>query len=184
MKASPSGGIAFRAVRWDSDDECALLASWNNDPATRRFLVRAKDAANASREITPDDIRREGDGLGESVMLMVGEAPVGVGRFALGPPKLLRPSPQTAWLAPLIGERDLRGRGLGRRLVEHLEALATQAGARDFEVGVFEFNERALRLFQSLGYREVARLPERTWWDGRRWEEIRLRKTAGRTRPP
>lgn len=59
----------------------------------------------------------------------------------------------------------------------HLETLAADTGAERIEIGVFEYNVRALRFFKELGYLEFTRRPERVYWDGRMWSEIRLLKT-------
>jgi ribosomal protein S18 acetylase RimI-like enzyme len=47
-----------------------------------------------------------------------------------------------------------RGRGVGRALMLAAETWARQSGVRKLTLGVFEDNERALRLYRSLGYVE------------------------------
>ena len=61
--------------------------------------------------------------------------------------------------------------------IAHLERLAGGAGAARIEIGVFEYNERALSFFDQLGYVAFERRAERAYWDGRLWSEIRLLKT-------
>ena len=85
--------------------------------------------------------------------------------------------PHTAWIALIIGEAKLRRRRLGARIVAHLERLAGGASAARIEIGVFEYNERALSFFDQLGYVAFERRAERAYWDGRLWSEIRLLKT-------
>ena len=51
------------------------------------------------------------------------------------------------------------------------------AGADRIGIGVFEFNERALCCFTSLGYDAFLRRPDPVWWGGRMWSDIRLLKT-------
>jgi RimJ/RimL family protein N-acetyltransferase len=110
-------------------------------------------------------------------MVLVDGAPAGQAHFEIDTPKLLEPSPHTAWFGLMIGETRLRGLGLGRRIVGHLEELAQDAGATQVEIGVFAYNERSLRFFENLGYGEFARIPERAWWAGQLWEDIRLSKS-------
>ena len=44
------------------------------------------------------------------------------------------------------------------------------------ELGVFEFNTRALKLYQKLGYTEIARIDAFTYWEGKMWQDIRMEK--------
>ena len=47
----------------------------------------------------------------------------------------------------------VRGRGIGRRVMELTEEVARSVGARDIELHAFAQNARARRLYESLGYR-------------------------------
>ncbi len=54
---------------------------------------------------------------------------------------------------------DARGRGLGRRLMDHAMQLARAQGCHESSLIVFSRNRRALSLYQKLGYLERARQP-------------------------
>ncbi|WP_437667262.1 N-acetyltransferase family protein [Sorangium sp. So ce1182] len=47
---------------------------------------------------------------------------------------------------------EARGRGVGRRVMELAEEVASGLGARDLELHVFARNTRARRLYETLGY--------------------------------
>ncbi|WP_437930019.1 GNAT family N-acetyltransferase [Sorangium sp. So ce291] len=47
---------------------------------------------------------------------------------------------------------EARGQGVGRRVMELAEEVASGLGARDLELHVFARNARARRLYESLGY--------------------------------
>ena len=55
---------------------------------------------------------------------------------------------------------DQRGRGLGRVIVEELVAAATALGKHVMIAGIDGGNPASLRLHASLGFVEVARMPE------------------------
>lgn len=60
----------------------------------------------------------------------------------------------------MVGKRD-RGQGLGRLLGEHALATAKQLGYRAMQFNfVVSTNEAAVRLWQSLGFAIVGRVPE------------------------
>lgn len=69
----------------------------------------------------------------------------------------------TRW--PLVGEisdlmvrEDLRGRGIGTRLIAELTQIAAQMQIQTLEIGVMASNSRALALYQRLGFVEHRRL--------------------------
>lgn len=81
-------------------------------------------------------------------------------------PELLRPLVELELLAPgtfyvngLATLPGYRGQGLGSKLLEAARGMATQAGCEEISLAVFEQNEDAVRLYESHGYRAVARRP-------------------------
>ncbi|MFH1330628.1 MAG: GNAT family N-acetyltransferase [Actinomycetota bacterium] len=73
---------------------------------------------------------------------------VGVARGALL-------SPAEAWSQGLRVHPDHRRRHLGAALLEHLAVWAASAGARVMRLSAEEWNESALALFSTLGFRPV-----------------------------
>jgi diamine N-acetyltransferase len=54
-------------------------------------------------------------------------------------------------------ETDVQGRGLGRRLMSAALRHPRRAAARRVYLQVWETNERAIRLYESLGFRTIGR---------------------------
>lgn len=173
--------VTYRDVDLDSEEDCELLARWNNDPALKHLFNRFDDAESFAKVLSPAYFKRLGQtspagGAHGSLMVMVDGAAVGQATFETDTPKLLCELPRTAWIALVIGEEHSRGRGLGTRVVAELEARVAMAGAERIEVGIFAYNERSLGFFAHLGYEEFARTSPRAWWDGRLWADVRMRK--------
>ncbi|MGH8278101.1 MAG: GNAT family N-acetyltransferase [Gammaproteobacteria bacterium] len=57
------------------------------------------------------------------------------------------------YLEDLFIRREFRGRGYGRKLLSHLARLALARGCGRFEWAVLDWNEPAIRFYQSLGAR-------------------------------
>jgi RimJ/RimL family protein N-acetyltransferase len=44
------------------------------------------------------------------------------------------------------------------------------------ELGVFEFNTVAIGLYKKMGYNEIGRIEDFTYWNGKMWQDIRMEK--------
>lgn len=62
------------------------------------------------------------------------------------------PATGPTWLLSLGVARDQRGRGLGRRLMVEMLSRLRSEGVREFRLAVDPENERAVRLYTSLGF--------------------------------
>ena len=74
-----------------------------------------------------------------------------------------------------VGERDCWGQGLGTEatalMVEHaFEVL----GMHRVGLSVFEFNARAIRSYEKVGFRIEGRSREALWRDGSYWDELHM----------
>ncbi len=103
---------------------------------------------------TEDDLRRTlfGERPAAEVVLaeVAGEAsPVGFALFFhnystfLGRPGL--------YLEDLFVRTAWRGRGIGRRMLQHLARIAVERGCGRFEWWVLDWNEPAIRFYRSIG---------------------------------
>jgi RimJ/RimL family protein N-acetyltransferase len=82
----------------------------------------------------------------------------------------------TAWIGIIIGEEIGRGKGIGYLTLQFLENEIKLHGLKRIELGVFEFNTNAIKLYQKLGYKEIARLEDFTYWQDKMWQDIRMEK--------
>ena len=64
---------------------------------------------------------------------------------------LLQPQ-RYARVGSVCVSEQLRGRGIGRALMEHAERWAATCGAIDIRLEVWKFNSSAVRLYQELGF--------------------------------
>ena len=78
--------------------------------------------------------------------------PIGCGGLILYPDT---PLIKRMWVAPTA-----RGLGLGRRLLQELERLARETGARTIRLDTNRVLREAIRLYRSAGYQEVPRFSD------------------------
>ena len=154
------------------------LNCWRNDNELRPLIrvCRNAEEAESHHQLTSADytvayLERRPTYL----ILLQGEV-VGECDYDIQPAHLHLSVPGSAMVGITIGESAARGRGIGRQAMTLLETEIRAADLQRIELGAFEFNTRAIRLYQSLGYREIARLPDFTWASGRYWADIRMEK--------
>jgi ribosomal protein S18 acetylase RimI-like enzyme len=78
---------------------------------------------------------------------------------------LFRRSSKVARIYSVAVDPRARGRGLGRALVEHAEAVARTRQRNTMQLEVRVDNDAAIRLYESLEYRQIARF-ENYYEDG------------------
>jgi RimJ/RimL family protein N-acetyltransferase len=101
---------------------------------------------------------------------------IGEINYMIDPPYLLKKETDTAWIGIDIGEVSGRGKGIGFLAMQYLEEQVKLAGHKRIELGVFEFNINALKLYQRSGYIEIGRVKDFTYWQGKMWQDIRMEK--------
>ena len=73
--------------------------------------------------------------------------------------------------------QEFTGRGIGRIMLEKLLAVAKEKGYEQMELSVYSENIRARKLYERLGFKEWARLPDaRKFPDGTYGDEIHMFK--------
>lgn len=96
--------------------------------------------------------------------------------YQVDPKHLYKKEVGTAWVGLNIGNESARGKGIGTLAMKYLEEQIRAQGFQRIELGVFEFNTNAIKLYQKLGYQEIGRIKNFTNWQGRLWQDIRMEK--------
>jgi len=109
-------------------------------------------------------------------LIYLQEQLVGAMDYQIDPVHLHKRVNGTAWIGIIIGEELGRGKGVGAYALQYLEQEIKLQGLKRMELGVFEFNTRALKLYQNLGYTEIVRIDAFTYWEGKMWQDIRMEK--------
>ena len=117
----------------------------DNDPAHVQRHV--------SREFTADTVRRTLEDPDSTTWWLVDDGePVAFLKVNRGPAQT-EPGLDAGLEVEQIYVRDTHhGRGLGRRLLEHAIAVAQDEGHRFVWLGVWERNERAIAVYERLGF--------------------------------
>lgn len=153
------------------------LNRWENDPALIPFIRPNKDrqSLEAREVLTAKEL--EGRLEHQQVYLIyLDDQLVGEMDFQIDPRHLFKKETGTAWIGIIIGEESARGKGIGHLALQFLEEEIRRQGLRRIELGVFEFNTNAIKLYQKSGYQEIGYIPDFTYWQDKMWGDIRMEK--------
>lgn len=155
----------------------AAFTKWENDPALVH-LTRPNQSQADLEKRTVLDLNELGERIKHqtSYLIHLDDQLVGEMSYQKDPPHLYKQATSTAWIGITIGEASARGKGLGVPAMQFLEEEIQKAGFKRIELGVFEFNQPAQKLYMKMGYSEIGRLPGFTYWQGKMWTDIRLEK--------
>jgi RimJ/RimL family protein N-acetyltransferase len=152
-------------VKWYNDEEIAPFIHPNFQAAKQPPYT--KDDVRHSWKETPDKFNY----LIFDTAQVIGELSIQRNFFMLHDNV-----PNTAWISICIGEKEYWGQGVAQTAMRYLETECVRLGFERIELGVFEHNARAYRLYQKMGYREIARYPDFTYSQGKWHADIRMEK--------
>lgn len=171
--------ISFRSISYETtSNDCELLAKWHNDPELRELWLPRRSETHQRPYETASGLRKQhGEPtdfhpLSESMILLEG-TPVGQFVLYLNPPHRLSKGALVAWPTLVIGDAHHRRKGIGTAVGKHILQLARAAHATHIEAGVFEFNHPIRNFLEKVGFLEIGRVPDFTWYDGRKRPDIR-----------
>lgn len=155
----------------------SAFTKWENDPALVHLTRPNHSQADIDRESEVDSFELEARLSYNMIYLIYLDGQlVGEMSYQIDPQHLYKKEPGTAWIGITIGEQSARGKGLGGSAMQYLEEEIQKADYKRIELGVFEFNTAAQKLYQKIGYTEIGRVPNFTFWQGKLWNDIRMEK--------
>jgi len=136
---------------------------------------RNKEGLEQRRTVTVDVLNQRLTSCHIYLMYLEGQL-IGEMNYQVDPDRLFKKEPGTAWIGITIGEMIGRHKGIGSRAMHYLETQIQLHGLKRIELGVFEFNTPAIKLYQKSGYTEIGRIHDFTFWQGQMWQDIRMEK--------
>ncbi len=169
--------ISFREVKKDSIGDYILIAKWSNDPSIRH-LTTPNFTGDILPPVTPEELYKAS--LNKTgthhYMILAGNIEIGEFSIQIDPPQLFKKVEKTAWIGITIGEEKYRGMGIGKSALQFLESECSKLKLARIELGVFEFNHNAIKLYKNMGYEEIGTLKNFTCYEGKWYNDIRLEK--------
>jgi RimJ/RimL family protein N-acetyltransferase len=169
--------IAFAKLTRPTPEIASVFQKWENDPQLTPFIRPNQSKEDLERPVTITTQELEKRLEYNVIYLIYGQGQlVGEMNYQVDPAYLFKKEAGTAWIGIDIGEEAARGQGIGSLAMQYLENQIKEQGLHRIELGVFEFNENAIKLYQKMGYQEITRFNNYTYWRGRMWQDIRMEK--------
>jgi RimJ/RimL family protein N-acetyltransferase len=161
----PTDGIAETFTRWENDVQLIPFMRPNQNQADleKREIITVTSLSERMKHH-------------QIYLIYLNDQLVGEVNYMVDPAHLFKKENGTAWIGIDIGEASARGKGIGYSAMQYLEEQIKLAGYKRIELGVFEFNINAIKLYQKSGYSEIGRINDFTYWQGRMWQDIRMEK--------
>ena len=169
--------VKFKKLTKPTIEIIECLNRWENDPALIPFIRpnNTRDDLESRKLLTINDLEQRLEHH-HTYLIYLGDQLIGNMEYQIDPKVLYKKEPGTAWIGIMIGEASGRGKGIGYVGMKYLEEQIKRQGLKRIELGVFEFNKNAIKLYKKLGYKEIARINDFTYWQGKMWQDIRMEK--------
>ncbi|MCX6119549.1 MAG: GNAT family N-acetyltransferase [Proteobacteria bacterium] len=172
--------LRYRLINFENDDDLDLLVKWYCDRKIRHLSFRHRNSESYDNIIDRNSVREKLLKKPQSryrMYLITWEGiPIGEMSIELASTAIKFHRKRSCWIGIIIGESHARGKGLGGRILKKLEQVARDMGASRIELGVFEFNLRALQLYRNAGYQVCLFEKNSTWWKGKMHGSLRMEK--------
>lgn len=172
--------VNIKPINTSNIFELEAYIKWENDLEFYHLIapMRSKDAK--VELVTIDGITKffeeNSDRTKNTYIVWDGIKPIGQISIQIDPPHLYSKYKDTCWLGLAIGEKEYWGTGAASQAMILLEETVTKKGLKRIELGVFEFNTRAQKFYQKLGYKVIGKIKDFTYWNNKFWSDIRMEK--------
>gem|GEM_PF-263278 len=169
--------ILFTKLTEPTAEMAEAFNRWENNPLLIPFMRPNRNQEDLDRReaVTVDDLAERIKHHQIFLIHLQGQL-IGEMNYMVDPRHLYKKITETAWIGINIGEEIGRGKGVGYLAMQYLEEQIKLQGLKRIELGVFEFNTNAIKLYKQSGYMEIGRVDGFTYWQNKMWQDIRMEK--------
>jgi len=168
--------INFKPIEF-SEELAYRMISWYNNPEIAHF-IHVNRNEEEPHVYTYDDVLNELKPHEKvyKYLILDGLLPIGEVSITRDFFLLMNKDMNSAWLSIMIGNQNYWGKGIAKQAMKFLEDTCKGMGFIRIELGVFENNIKAFKLYKSLGYKEFTRIEHFTFSQGHWCADIRMEK--------
>ena len=150
---------------------------WDNDPTLIPLVRPNRNKVDFEKryKMTLEDLTKRLESH-HIYLIYLNNRVVGEMNFMVDPVHLFNKVPGTAWIGITIGEQEDSEIVTTDRTSLFIPEQIKKQGLKRIELGVFEFNTPAQKLYKKMGYKEIGRIENFTYWNEQMWTDIRMEK--------
>ncbi|MHA2289133.1 MAG: GNAT family N-acetyltransferase [Promethearchaeota archaeon] len=148
-----------------------LFLKWFNDPEITQYLLMYKPITRDWEEVWFDALKQKEDMVHFSILLLDQEDPEKIiGNCAI---HNIDNKNRSCTCGITIGEKNYQNKGYGTEAMEMLVEYAFNTlNMNRMELSVWEFNTRAFKAYQKVGFVEEGRKRQARYHNGKYYDEI------------
>lgn len=170
--------IEYIPIDFTNMNDCAILAKWSSDPEIN-YLITPNFHQKSLTSFSPEYVSRLNlfaKYNKYAFFIVLDNYVIGDINIIDNPDFLYKQDNNSCWLGITIGEKNYRGLGIGKEAMKYIEQYARSLGYKRLELGVFEFNKKAIEFYKKLGYYQIAVVPQFTFYNGKWYDDLRFEK--------
>ena len=168
MSKNQLTGKRIRLTPINLEKDCESIAIWQKDSEYLRFMDSAVAFPFTALQVKEWYEKGYSDRYEFMIRKLDDETPLGF--VGLGD---INWSSRNAWAGIGIGERENWGKGIGTEAMQLMIKFAfKELNLRRISLGVFEYNLRAIRSYEKVGFKVEGRQREIVFRDGKRSDMI------------
>jgi ribosomal-protein-alanine N-acetyltransferase len=147
-------------------EDARTLVAWLNDPEVTRFLRAYRPMTLAAEEEFLRRVAESDKDVALGIMTRAAEQFIGVAGL-----HDVDVRNRHAQFGVTLGDKDSWGKGYGTEVTQLVVRYAFETlNLNRVWLHVYEYNPRALRVYEKVGFRTEGRLRQDTFRDGRYWD--------------
>lgn len=168
--------IEFVKVDKSKNEHFDAMAKWANDESIN-YLFIPQFTCEPLRKYSAIELRDSYQECNDYFKYMIVVAGELVGDFSIDFDfKLLYLKEPSAWISITIGESKYQNTGIGNRVMKFIDEFVKSKGYSRIELGVFDFNQRAIKFYEKMGYTRIGKINDFTYYDGKWYQDYRYEK--------
>jgi ribosomal-protein-alanine N-acetyltransferase len=149
-------------------EDVATLVAWFNDPEVTHFLQRYRPMTRLEEEAYLERLAHSDSDLALGIAVCATDRLIGTTGL-----HHFDNRNRQAMFGISIGDKNAWGQGYGKEATRLMVQHAFQTlNLNRVWLHVYEYNERAIHLYQKLGFRTEGRLRQDNFRDGRYWDTL------------
>lgn len=169
--------VELKKITHKDIDDFKLIQKWNNDNSIK-YLLRPNFKEGEIEDITLEELI-EGTRINEykhTYMIVEDDKKVGFVTIDTNFKMLFNENDDTAWISICVGDNKCRGKGIGIKAMKLLEDKVMKLGKNKIELGVFEYNTKAINFYEKNGYKAIGKSENFVYYNGNWYSDIRMEK--------